>query len=669
MSLLSKVGRRSFPVVSFLSISYLLLSLGALSMIIPFMIMLTGAVSNSWDFEHYHVVPNYLWRPHARYLKFVAEKYSGSTEFPRDFRLFSAAYRPEPRWRGFRAMREDPVLRTDPRPLAYSTNTDRREACLRIYRDYVQWVASFDQPLMTLSMFERFTQVRFQRALQSLYENRLAESLPADVFESLPAAERREQALALLNATWQEARFTSFFFITMGGPEHYPYHLRVWLPPLNEQRVQDYKAFVRDLPSDWKIPITAQHLWVRFLDANAGNLQAFNDATGLALRSYHDLPFPEAPPQNARLRELWDAFTGTYWPLWMIELPSAYAERWHAFLRRRADSRIDRLNDLLESDYADFESVPFTGSTPVRGLERNMWRDFLLGIPPAERALHRVYPEQSYRAFLQARYEDIEALNRAYGWNAGNFGTLEIPLAEVDFGQFLLQDRRWTREFLTFNFRRVFEFMAIQGRAAFNTIILVALSLLSTLTINPLAAYALSRFNLRHTQKILLFLLATMAFPAEVSMIPNFLLLRELGLLNTFGALVLPGLANGFGIFLLKGFFDSLPRELYEAATIDGAGEGVMFLNVTLPLCKPILAYQALLSFIAAYSGFMWAFIVCQDPRMWTLMVWIYQYQQTAAQYPFMVMAAFVLASIPTLLVFVFCQKIILRGIIIPTMK
>ena len=152
-------------------------------------------------------------------------------------------------------------------------------------------------------------------------------------------------------------------------------------------------------------------------------------------------------------------------------------------------------------------------------------------------------------------------------------------------------------------------------------------------------------------------------------MIPNFLLLRELQLLNTFAALILPTLASGFGIFLLKGFFDSLPTELFESATIDGARELTIFGRIVLPLCKPVLAYQALLAFMAAYGGFMWAFLVCQDERMWTLMVWIYQYQQASASFPYMVMAGFVLASVPTLIVFLLCQRVILRGIVIPTMK
>jgi len=188
-----------------------------------------------------------------------------------------------------------------------------------------------------------------------------------------------------------------------------------------------------------------------------------------------------------------------------------------------------------------------------------------------------------------------------------------------------------------------------------------------TLVVNPLAAYALSRYQLPGTYKILLFLLATMAFPAEVTMIPGFLLLKSARLLNTYWALILPTMASGYSIFLLKGFFDSLPRDLYEAAMLDGAREYVMFTRITVPLSKPVLAVIALMTFTMAYGSFMWAFLVCQDPKMWTLMVWLFQMQIWAPQ--FMIMAALVLAAIPTLLVFVFCQNIIMRGIILPVEK
>jgi len=133
----------------------------------------------------------------------------------------------------------------------------------------------------------------------------------------------------------------------------------------------------------------------------------------------------------------------------------------------------------------------------------------------------------------------------------------------------------------------VINVIAIHGRALINTIIYVLLAIICILTINPLAAYALSHYRLKHTNKILLFLLATMAFPPSVGMIPNFLLLKDLGLLNTFMALLVSVLANGYSIFLLKGFFDSLPAEIYEAPLIDDASEMDIFAKLALPMTTP----------------------------------------------------------------------------------
>ena len=126
-------------------------------------------------------------------------------------------------------------------------------------------------------------------------------------------------------------------------------------------------------------------------------------------------------------------------------------------------------------------------------------------------------------------------------------------------------------------------------------------------------------------------------------------------------------MANGFSIFLLKGFFDSLPRELYEAAELDGAGEWTKFWIITMNLSKPILAVIALDVFIAAYSQFMMALVIIPDSRMWTLMVWLFQLQNWS--HPSVVYASLVIAAVPTMVIFLLCQNLIMRGIVVPTDK
>ena len=219
------------------------------------------------------------------------------------------------------------------------------------------------------------------------------------------------------------------------------------------------------------------------------------------------------------------------------------------------------------------------------------------------------------------------------------------------------------------NYRLVAQYLFVRGRAFVNTVLLVVLSVLAALLVNPLAAYALSRFRVKGTEKIILFLLATMAFPAAVTAIPGFILIRDLGLLNTLAALVLPTVASGMSIFILKGFFDALPRELYEAAAIDGAGEWTVFTRITLPMTTPILAVNALNHFVAAYNSWEWAFLVCQKESQWTVAVWMYQMSREMGGQPWCVMAGFVIVSIPTAVVFILCQRVILRGIVLPSMK
>jgi len=340
---------------------------------------------------------------------------------------------------------------------------------------------------------------------------------------------------------------------------------------------------------------------------------------------------------------------------------------WQVFLRGRHGA-IDTLNKLYGSGYADFGDVPF----PVDRLRASpQLTDFLLFLPDRKAlplsALSLDTPELRWRAYLKAKYGAASAAGEAHGRTYATFESIPMPQREFDAAVCESNGGAIRRRFAAANFRMVFEYVLLYGHGIRNTVIYCLLAIALALLVNPLAAYALSRYELRSQYKILLFLIATMAFPGVVTMIPNFLLLRDLGLLNTFAALLLPAMANGYAIFLMKGFFDSLPKELFEAADIDGANEWHKFWIITMNLSKPVLAVIALGAFNGAYSNFMFAFILCQDRNMWTLMVWLYQLQQFSSQG--VVFASLIVAAIPTLLVFVLCQNIIIKGIVVPTEK
>ncbi len=273
----------------------------------------------------------------------------------------------------------------------------------------------------------------------------------------------------------------------------------------------------------------------------------------------------------------------------------------------------------------------------------------------------------SWSEFLLEKYQTVENLNSIYGLVYTSFDEIEINNREFDYLIFKEHKKDIFLEFVKRNYTMVLDVMLYNGRAIMNTLIYCFLAIITALIINPLAAYAMSRFKLKATYKIILILMLTMAFPPMVMGIPNFLLLKKLNFLNTFFALILPGAADGYFIFLLKGFFDSLPKELFESATIDGASEHRIFWQIAMSLSKPIMAVIALGAFNAAYRNFMFAFIVCQDKSMWTMMVHIYQLmQRSCAGVGF---AALVIAAIPTFVVFVFFQNIIIKGIVVPTEK
>ena len=306
--------------------------------------------------------------------------------------------------------------------------------------------------------------------------------------------------------------------------------------------------------------------------------------------------------------------------------------------------------------------VPITTRRLYQAWAAGRWQSRIEDVPPAIRRGARGFEELALPRDLAAFRE--EALPARYAVATESLFGGELPQVAADRARVRAHAGAIRAEFASRNLRYVLGYVLLNGRAVWVTLVFCGLAVVTALVVNPLAAYALSRYPVRQSGAILVFLLATMAFPAEVAMIPSFLLLKELGLLNTFAALVLPGAASGYMIFLLKGFFDSLPPELFEAGSLDGARETTLMLRVALPLSRPVLGYQALVAFMAAYGAFLYAFLVAQDSRMWTLTVWIYQLQNTAPKA--VMMAAVTVAALPTLVVFLLAQRTILRGIVLP---
>ncbi|MEA2552323.1 MAG: multiple sugar transport system permease protein [Fimbriimonadaceae bacterium] len=491
-------------------------------------------------------------------------------------------------------------------------------------------------------------------------------------------------------------------------------------PAASQENIQKYEAFLKQLPVDYwaagfKIgpsQITSRLIkrYRDWLQQKYGTIDAVNRAYIDENVGFQTLIPPaellEKPnwkqPNTLKYRE-WRQFKQTL-PA-EFRIPIRETRLFQEFLRSKFQNQFDQVPKELAGAATAFEQIQFPFSSKSRAV-KDLLVEFTTKALPARYRMGAA--EERWRGFLglpprisRWNVDDMPIASNADGPNkaAGeSSGDLSVPPLRVPKGtasgvphavpltpvvipprqatppmpieayeRNLVRARapRIRSEFASRNFAYVFQYIALNGRALWNTAIFCLLAILTQLTVNPLAAYALSRYPIRASGKILIFLLATMAFPAEVAMIPGFLLLKQLHLLNTFAALVLPTAASGYMIFLLKGFFDSLPQELFEAGQIDGAKEITMMTKIALPLSRPVLGYLALLAFMGAYGAFLYAFLVVQDQKMWTLMVWIYQLQNTAPKA--VIMAALTIAAIPTLLVFLLAQRTIMRGIVLPS--
>ena len=188
-----------------------------------------------------------------------------------------------------------------------------------------------------------------------------------------------------------------------------------------------------------------------------------------------------------------------------------------------------------------------------------------------------------------------------------------------------------------------------------NTVLIVA--------VDALAAYALARLDFFGKQAIFGTIVGTIFLPTFVFLIPNFLIVSRLGWLDSLWAIIVPSAGGAFGVFFLRQFFLTLPRELEEAATIDGANHWTVFYRVVLPLSRPALSTLAVLSFLTNWNDFLWPIFVLFSPSNLTLPAGLATLQNAAStNYP-LIMAGAVIASVPVIILFVFAQRQVIESV------
>jgi multiple sugar transport system permease protein len=201
-----------------------------------------------------------------------------------------------------------------------------------------------------------------------------------------------------------------------------------------------------------------------------------------------------------------------------------------------------------------------------------------------------------------------------------------------------------------------------------STLISVSATLLSLL-FNSMAGYAFAKLRFPGRDRVFGLLVAAMVIPGQVAMLPLFLLLRTMGLVNTFAGVVVPGIASVFGIFLMRQFARSIPDELLDAARIDGAGEIRIWWSVVVPLCRPVLVTLAIFTFLGTWNDFMWPLIVLTDDSMYTLPVALANLVGEHDLDTELMMAGSVLTTAPVVIVFLALQRHYIQGIMMGSVK
>lgn len=228
--------------------------------------------------------------------------------------------------------------------------------------------------------------------------------------------------------------------------------------------------------------------------------------------------------------------------------------------------------------------------------------------------------------------------------------------------------RLWPSHVTLNHYRTLFERLNIARYFANSLLIASSVTFFSVL-INSMAGYAFAKLHFAGRDRLFHLLLAGLVIPAQVAMIPLFLLMKQLGLINTYWAVILPASASIFGIFLVRQYAMAVPNALLDAARIDGAGEWRIFRSIVLPLLRPILVTLGVFTFMATWNDFMWPLVALIDGDLRTLPVALAILSGEHVQDTELMMAGSVVTLLPVLLLFVFVQRYYLTGIVAGSIK
>jgi multiple sugar transport system permease protein len=232
------------------------------------------------------------------------------------------------------------------------------------------------------------------------------------------------------------------------------------------------------------------------------------------------------------------------------------------------------------------------------------------------------------------------------------------PSAEV----FTVPPKLFGSEILFSNFAEAWNYLPF-GRFILNTIWVAGVGTLITLVASATAGYAFARLNFKFQGGLFILYLSTLIVPQEVIVIPMFLVMQQLGWVNSYKALILPWAFTAFGTFLLRQFFLTIPKELEEAAKIDGCGHIRILRSVIIPVAAPAIAVLAVFTFITYWNSFLWPLIIVNDTIKMTVPLGLQLFLGQQAQRWELLMAAATISMVPTVILVLALQKYLVKGI------
>lgn len=233
------------------------------------------------------------------------------------------------------------------------------------------------------------------------------------------------------------------------------------------------------------------------------------------------------------------------------------------------------------------------------------------------------------------------------------------PLSEIVAGGTNFIPQQFTLE----NYRQIFTQEPLFGRWLFNSVVVACSVTIFNLLFNSMAGYALARIRFPGNQVWFFLILAVLMIPGQITLIPSFLILKTLGWLNTYQGLIVPNVVNATFIFMMRQFFINFPKELEEAAALDGLGYLETFFQIVLPLAKPALAAQAIFIFMGAWNNFLTPLIIISDSEMFTLPLGLNTFKGQYISYWNYIMAASMMFTLPALAIYAFFNRYFIQGV------